>query len=322
MPQGAHRRREVDRAAPDTLPAMEIRPIDKGDIEAWVEMRLLLWPRSERTELMTEVAPWARGRTGVFVADTGDGLVGFAEVSMHERAPGCTTSPVGYLEGWWVDSDHRRIGIGRILLEAAEGWARDHGAVGFASDAHSENDVSRSAHAATGFSERKAVVRFHKTIIDEKRESVVVDVDSRVTLREIDDDNVRAVLELDVAPHQKAFVAPNAVSLAQYAVASNAWTRAIYAGENPVGYVLLSDDDEKPRYYLWRFMVDRRYQGRGFGRDAMALIHDYVRSRPGGSRLFLSYVPLRGGPELFYKSLGYVDTGTEHGGELEAVLDL
>ena len=307
---------------PDTLPAMEIRPIGKGDIEAWVDMRLLLWPHSTRTELMDEVAPWARGRTGVFVADPGDGLVGFAEVSMHEHASGCTTSPVGYLEGWWVDSDHRRSGVGRTLLEATELWARDRGAVEFASDAYSENDASRAAHTATGFAERKAVVRFHKSIVDEKQEETDVDRDSRVTLREIDDNNVRAILELDVAPHQKAYVAPNAVSLAQYAVATKAWTRAIYAGEIPVGYVLLSDDDDKPRYYLWRFMVDRRYQGKGFGRDAMALIHDYVRSRPGGTRLYLSYVPLRGGPELFYKSLGYVDTGVEHEGELEAVLDL
>ena len=169
---------------------------------------------------------------------------------------------------------------------------------------------------------RLLIVTKPKAIVDEKQEETDVERDSRVTLREVDDNNVRAILELDVAPHQKAYVAPNAVSLAQYAVATKAWTRAIYAGEIPVGYVLLSDDDDEPRYYLWRFMVDCRYQGKGFGRDAMALIHDYVRSRPGGTRLYLSYVPLRGGPEPFYKSLGYVDTGVEHEGELEAVLDL
>ncbi len=54
----------------------------------------------------------------------------------------------------------------------------------------------------------------------------------------------------------------------------------------------------------------------------MELLHDYVRSRPGGNHIYLSYVPANGGPERFYKSLGYRDTGVEHGGELEAVLTL
>lgn len=301
---------------------MEIRPISRDDISAWIQMRHLLWPHSERENLMEEVAPWARGTTGVFVADTGDKLVGFAEVSMHEHAPGCVTSPVGYLEGWWVDPDRRRRGVGNRLLEATEEWAREHGAVEFASDAHADNDVSHAAHIAADFSERRPVVHFHKRIFDEDPTTVTLDGDDPVTLREIDDDNVRTILELDVAPHQKAFVAPNSVSLAQYGVTTRAWTRAIYAGETAIGYVLLSDDDTKPRYYLWRFMIDHRYQRKGFGGQAMALIHDYVRSRPGGDRIYLSYVPIQGGPESFYKSLGYEDTGVEHEGELEAVLRL
>jgi diamine N-acetyltransferase len=301
---------------------MEIRPISRDDISAWMGMRLLLWPHSERDNLMADVAPWARCTTGVFVADTGDGLVGFAEVSMHDHAPGCATSPVGYLEGWWVGSDHRQIGVGRLLLQAAEEWAQERGAVEFASDAHADNDASHAAHVATDFAERRPVVPFHKRIVDEDPRTIALGSDDHVTLREIDDDNVRTILELNVAPHQKAFVAPNSVSLAQYGVTSKAWTRAIYAGETAVGYVLLSDDDTKPRYYLWRFMIDRRYQRKGLGGQAMALIHDYVRSRPGGDRIYLSYVPIRGGPEPFYKSLGYKDTGVEHEGELEAVLIL
>jgi len=72
---------------------------------------------------------------------------------------------------------------------------------------------------------------------------------------------------------------------------------------------MLSDDHEKPRYYLWRFMIDSDYQGMGFGKRAMGLIHDYVATRPGGDKVYLSYVPGEGGPEHFYRSLGYVDTG-------------
>ena len=144
--------------------------------------------------------------------------------------------------------------------------------------------------------------------------------DPNVSLRPVDDDNVQAVIDLSVADDQSDFVAPNVKSLAQAFATTKVWVRAVYAEDVPVGFVMLSDDDEKPRYYLWRFMIDAKHQRQGIGREAMGLVHEYVRSRPGGDRIYLSYVPEDGGPEEFYKSLGYEDTGIEHDGELEAVL--
>ncbi len=298
---------------------MEIAPLQDEDVEGWLDMREQLWPYYSREELAVEIGRWDEGKTGVFVARDDGSLIGFAEVSMHERAPGCTTSPAGYLEGWWVEEEHRSRGVGRALLEACEEWARRRGASEFASDAHADNEVSRRVHAATGFTERRPVARFHKAIGDPA--SLPVGPDATVTLREIDRENVRAVVKLEVAPHQRGLVAPNGVSLAEYAVATKAWTRAIYADDEPVGYVLLSDDDEKPRYYLWRYMVDQRYQGLGFGKQGMDLIIDYVKGRPGADGLYLSYVPGPGSPEGFYKALGFVDTGRVHGGEVEAYLE-
>lgn len=145
---------------------------------------------------------------------------------------------------------------------------------------------------------------------------------TNVSLREVDDDNVQAVIDLSVADGQGDFVAPNVKSLAQAFATTKVWVRAIYLDEEPVGFAMVSDDDEAPRYYLWRFMVDAQYQRRGIGRRAMELIHAYVRTRPGGDRMYLSYVPADGGPGPFYRSLGYEDTGVVHGGEREAVLAL
>jgi len=85
-----------------------------------------------------------------------------------------------------------------------------------------------------------------------------------VTVRPITEDNVRAVLALDVTEEQSAFVAPNAVSMAEASVTTMVWQRAIYAAEELVGYVLLSDDHVQPRFYLWRFMIDQRFQRRGY----------------------------------------------------------
>lgn len=300
---------------------MDIRPLQKPDIEAWIDMRHQLWTHHEREDLIGDTADWVQGKLGVFVAETGGGLVGFAEVTMHDHAPGCTTSPVGYLEGWWVDPDHRRRGVGSALLAASERWSRDHGATEFASDAYADSEVSRAVHAAAGFREKRAVVRFHKQIVDAEETLDAVDADATVTLREIAADNVRAVIRLDVAPFQKAFVAPNAVSLAQYAATAKAWTRAVYADDTPVGYVLLSDNEEETyRYYLWRFMIDRRFQGMGFGKAAMELVIEYVRSQPEADGLCTSYVPMAGGPGEFYHRLGFVDTGDEDDGELETFL--
>jgi len=150
----------------------------------------------------------------------------------------------------------------------------------------------------------------------------VPESNATVTLGEVGDDNVQAVIDLSVSPDQSQFVAPNVKSLAQAFATTKVWVRAVYADDDLVGFVMLSDDADKPRYYLWRFMIDQRYQGLGYGRQAMTLVHQYVRSRPAGDRIYLSYVPEDGGPEPFYKSLGYEDTGVERGGELEAVLHL
>jgi diamine N-acetyltransferase len=144
----------------------------------------------------------------------------------------------------------------------------------------------------------------------------------RVTLRAVDSDNVEAVIDLSVAESQTDFVAPNVYSLAEAFAATKVWVRAIYAEAKPVGFLMLSDDDEKPRYYLWRFMIDAHHQGKGYGSDALELVHDYVRSRPGGTEIYLSYVPEEGGPEHFYKKYGYQDTGRIEEGEHEAVKQL
>ncbi|MFV1962630.1 MAG: GNAT family N-acetyltransferase, partial [Acidimicrobiia bacterium] len=62
----------------------------------------------------------------------------------------------------------------------------------------------------------------------------------------------------------------------------------------PVGFVMLDDDEHTQRYFLWRFMIDERYQRMGFGRSAMNLIHEYVGTRPGGTKVYLSFVPADG----------------------------
>ena len=129
-------------------------------------------------------------------------------------------------------------------------------------------------------------------------------------------------MDLQVNPGQDDLVAPNSVSIAQHCYDDESWMRAIYAGGNPVGFVLLSERRSVPRYYLWRYMIDGSHQGKGFGAAAMDLVLGYVRTLPGATALYLSYVPAPDGPRDFYAKLGFVDTGRESDGELEMKLDL
>ena len=151
-----------------------------------------------------------------------------------------------------------------------------------------------------------------------------------VTLREIADDNRDAVLALSVAPEQERFVSSVRKSLddaAKYPQA-NPWYRAVYVGVEPVGFVMVSWN-VAPRpphivgpWFLWKLLIDRRYQGRGYGTDVVRQIAAIVRAQ-GGTELLTSYVPADDGPAPFYARLGFVPTGELDGaGEVIARLAL
>ena len=140
------------------------------------------------------------------------------------------------------------------------------------------------------------------------------------------------VLRLAVAPDQRGFVAENAVSIAEAHFEPAAWFRAIALDAEPVGFAMLHDpslpgagpatDCDPDTVMLWRFMIGEQHQRRGFGRGAMDLLADHVRSRPGISRFATTYVLGPGGPAGFYRSLGFVETGRIVDGETEAVIAL
>ena len=145
---------------------------------------------------------------------------------------------------------------------------------------------------------------------------------SEVTLREITKDTVRVIIKLGVAADQTNFVAPNAVSIAEAYFEPKAWFRAIYADEEPVGFIMLFDDADKPEYYLWRLMVAADHQAEGYGRRAVELLIDYVRTRPNATELLTSYVPDEKGPMRFYQKLGFTETGEIDDGEVTTRLTL
>jgi aminoglycoside 6'-N-acetyltransferase I len=152
---------------------IRVRHVEPHDAEQWLALRVALWPgEGDAAEEIARFFAEPDRRGGllpaavlVAVDDGGSGrIVGFAEVSRRAYAEGCETSPVGYLEGWYVVPQRRRQGVGRALVDAAEAWARAHGCQEFASDTLAGNHASARAHRALGFEEVEVIRCFRKAL--------------------------------------------------------------------------------------------------------------------------------------------------------------
>ncbi len=144
-----------------------VRPLSVTDTEHWLRLRRQLWPNAPLEEHLREMeAVLARPEEhAVFLSIGDDGHPnGFVEVSLRSCAEGCTTRPVGYIEGWFVEDRARGRGIGRALIDAAEEWARARGCRELASDADIANEAGQQAHRALGFEEVGRSVHYRRAI--------------------------------------------------------------------------------------------------------------------------------------------------------------
>ena len=132
-----------------------------------------------------------------------------------------------------------------------------------------------------------------------------------VTLRPVTRANVRAVCDQRLGDHQERLVAPAAFTVAEGHYEPGAMLRAIYAGEQPVGVLLVEVETGTP--YLVRFMIDAGHQGGGIGREAVARLVAALGAA-GWDALETSFLPVEGGAEGFWRRCGFEDTGrTVHG---------
>ncbi len=140
---------------------------------------------------------------------------------------------------------------------------------------------------------------------------------SKLTLKKITTKNFNEVVKLTntLTDHQKKCVAPNIASLAQaYVNKKRAWPRAIYLGNKPIGFIMLAlwDDDipkeDWPAYYLWRFMIAKDYQQKGYGSKVLDIIKE--KCLKDGIKTFYTSCDMQGDqPYKFYINYGFIDTG-------------
>jgi len=145
---------------------IRVRGFVDGDRPEWLRMRQTLWDDCAVEEHEREMEEYLEEPANeVFLAERpGGGLCGFLEASIHPWAVGCEQRPVGYIEGWYVDPDVRQQGIGRVLVESAEEWARSRGCRQMASDTTTDNRRSQDAHHALGYEETYRLVYFRKNL--------------------------------------------------------------------------------------------------------------------------------------------------------------
>ena len=145
----------------------KIRQLRPNDAPEWFRMRQALWPKHTQSAFEKESVVMLENsqRQPVFVAErTTGGLCGLIELSIRGKAVGCSTSNVGYIEGWYVDPNMRSKGVGRSLVKAAEEWAASMGCSEMASDTTSSYPVSPAAHKALGYEEVKTVYHYRKLL--------------------------------------------------------------------------------------------------------------------------------------------------------------
>ncbi len=144
-----------------------VRPLRESDLNEWFRLRKLLWDATSDDDHKSEMLDILDHPDSQYVlfADDGSGrLIGFLEVSIRPFVEDCETDHVGYLEGWFVEEDHRKRGVARELVQHAEAWAHDRGCTEMASDAELGNDVSLAAHLNLGYAVTSRLVHLRKEL--------------------------------------------------------------------------------------------------------------------------------------------------------------
>jgi diamine N-acetyltransferase len=137
-----------------------------------------------------------------------------------------------------------------------------------------------------------------------------------IKLREINRDNFHPVLELSVFEEQSDFVASNCYSLAQAKAQPECVPLAVYNDDELVGFVMYCLDYEDNEYWIYRIMIDKKHQKKGYGKLAMLRVLERLQQDDEHSRVYLSFKPENAGAENLYESLGFTPTGEIFDGEI------
>lgn len=127
-----------------------------------------------------------------------------------------------------------------------------------------------------------------------------------IELRAINKDNIEKVLNLNVHKHQKSFVSSTAHSLAQaYVYRDTAYPFAIYANDTLIGFIMLGFYEEKNQYTIWKFLIDKEYQNKGYGKQALNKGIDYLKETFNAKEVYVGVSAGNNIAKKLYSSVGF-----------------
>ncbi|GIO23538.1 aminoglycoside 6'-N-acetyltransferase [Oceanobacillus sp. J11TS1] len=143
-----------------------LKEANSQDIDSIVSLAKMLWPENELLELKEEFEAYLKDKHAcILLAVDDERAVGFAQGQLRfDYVEGTETSPVGYLEGIYVQESHRKKGYARQLVRACEQWAKEMGCSEFASDCTIDNNESLAMHLRLGFKEAGRIICFKKSL--------------------------------------------------------------------------------------------------------------------------------------------------------------
>lgn len=136
----------------------------------------------------------------------------------------------------------------------------------------------------------------------------------QISLEEINKNNYEAVCDLEVTEAQEDLVACNMWSLVESFYNDDHTCRAIYLGDEPVGFLMWVKESVS-KVSIWRFMVDKKYQNQGIGRSALTLALRAIKQTPGVKEIEICYNPKNPVAKNFYSSFGFNEVGLDEDGE-------
>ncbi|MEN8702333.1 GNAT family N-acetyltransferase [Bacillus infantis] len=137
-----------------------------------------------------------------------------------------------------------------------------------------------------------------------------------ISLREVDRHNFFDVIDLKVGEEQKSFVAPNLFSLAQAKAYPECQCLAIYHEEELVGFTMYCMDFDDKEYWIYRLMIDAKYQSKGYGKAAMEKLIEQIKEDKDHRVIYLSFEPENDRAKELYEKLGFEADGRVIDGEI------
>ena len=143
-----------------------IKRATEKDIRILAELAIQMWDSATLSELESDFLNIVNSDTAVcFIRYIENAPIGFAQCGLRtDYVEGTNSSPVGYLEGIFVQEEYRNNGYAKELLLACEKWAKEKGCSEFASDCESTNETSLKFHLSMGFDEANRIICFRKDI--------------------------------------------------------------------------------------------------------------------------------------------------------------